>query len=73
VVVGAPIAPTPRLRKIACGTTNIPISAITTVSPLKSTARLEVAPARAIASSWSRPVLRSSSEARNDVVRLRSR
>jgi hypothetical protein len=54
------IAPTARLRKIVCGTTNMPISAITTVSPLKSTARLEVAPARAIASSVSRPALRSS-------------
>ncbi len=32
------IAPTPRLRKIVCGTTNIPIRAITTVRPLKSTA-----------------------------------
>ena len=45
---------------IEVGTMNMPISATTNVLPLKSTARLAVAPARAIASSFANPSLRSS-------------
>ena len=54
------IAPSARLRMIEVGTMNIPISATTKVLPLKSTARLAVAPACAIASSFARPRPRSS-------------
>ena len=41
------IAPAARLRKIVVGRMNMPISARTTVMPLKNTARLAVAPAGA--------------------------
>jgi len=54
------IAPSARLRMIEVGTMNIPSSATTKVKPLNSTARLAVAPARAIASSFARPSARSS-------------
>ena len=54
------IAPTPRLFITFEGTSSIPLSAITKTVPLKSTARLEVAPAAAIASSSARPPARSS-------------
>jgi hypothetical protein len=42
------------------GTSSIPNIAITNADPLKSTARLAVAPDTAIASSGSRPTTRSS-------------
>ena len=42
------------------GTITIPSSASTNAIPLKSTARLDVAPVVAIASSFSRPRARSS-------------
>ena len=42
------------------GTSTIPVSAITNALPLKSTARLDVAPAPAIASCLSSPAARSS-------------
>ena len=45
---------------IEVGTMNMPSSAITNVEPLKSTARLAVAPVRAIASSLPSPCPRSS-------------
>ena len=45
---------------IDVGTRNIPSSATTNVLPLKSTARLAVAPACAIASSFASPSVRSS-------------
>ena len=45
----------PRLRRIVSGTITIPSSASTNAIPLKSTARLAVAPAAAIASILSRP------------------
>ena len=54
------IAPPARLRKIVFGTISSPSNARTTVIPLKNTARLAVAPARPIASSFSRPWSRSS-------------
>ena len=54
------IAPIPTLKKSVNGTISMPSSAITTVSPLTSTARLAVAPAAAIASTFSRPRARSS-------------
>jgi len=54
------IAPTARLFITFEGTSSIPVSAITKTEPLKSTARLEVAPAAAIAASSSRPATRSS-------------
>ena len=54
------IAPSARLRMIEVGTMNMPSSAITNVLPLKSTARLAVAPVRAIASSLASPCPRSS-------------
>jgi hypothetical protein len=54
------IAPSARLRRICVGTNSIPNIAITNVLPLSSTARLAVAPARAIESSSVRPWVRSS-------------
>ncbi len=54
------IAPAAMLRKIVVGIRNIPISANTTVSPLKNTARLAVAPAAPIAPCGSNPLRRSS-------------
>ena len=45
---------------IEVGTMNIPVSAMTNVVPLKSTARLAVAPESAIASSFANPRFRSS-------------
>ena len=54
------IAPTARLFITFEGTSSIPLSAITNTVPLNSTARLEVAPAAAIASCWARPSVRSS-------------
>ena len=54
------IAPAARLRKIVLGTSTSPNIASTNVMPLKSTARLAVAPVAAIASSCSRPAQRSS-------------
>ena len=54
------IAATARLFITFEGTSSIPLSAITNTEPLKSTARLAVAPAAAIASSSTRPLTRSS-------------
>ena len=54
------IAPTARLFITFEGTSSIPVSAITKTVPLKSTARLEVAPDIAIASTSERPAARSS-------------
>ena len=54
------IAPAARLRMIVVGTISIPKSATTNAVPLKSTARLAVAPVIAIASSFDRPRARSS-------------
>ena len=54
------IAPTARLFITFEGTSSIPLSAITNIEPLNSTARLAVAPATAIASSSDRRPLRSS-------------
>ncbi len=54
------IAPAARLRKIVLGMSSRPSIAITKAKPLKSTARLAVAPVAAIASSFSRPPERSS-------------
>jgi hypothetical protein len=54
------IAPAARLRKIELGTSTSPNIASTKASPLKRTARLAVAPAAPIASSFSRPCERSS-------------
>ena len=54
------IAPSARLRMIEVGTMNMPSSAITNVEPLNNTARLAVAPVRAIASSFASPCPRSS-------------
>ncbi len=59
-VIPTRIAPSARLRMIEVGTMNIPRSAMMNVVPLNSTARLAVAPDRAIASSFSRPCTRSS-------------
>ena len=54
------IAPPASPRKIVVGTSNMPARAITTVNPLKNTARLAVAPDIPIASRLSRPRCRSS-------------
>ncbi len=54
------MAPPARPRKIVVGTSSMPASAITTVNPLKKTARLAVAPDMPIASRLSRPRRRSS-------------
>ncbi len=54
------IAPMPRLRKIVLGSSSKPSSASTTVMPEKNTVRPAVAPAKAMASSLSRPAARSS-------------
>ena len=54
------IAPRARLRRIVSGTSTIPLIARTNAMPLNSTARLDVAPAAAIASTFSRPPARSS-------------
>ena len=54
------IAPNPSDWKKDTGTINIPIRAITTVVPLKSTVRPAVSPALATASYLSRPRLISS-------------
>ncbi len=54
------MAPPARPRKIVVGTSSMPESAITTVRPLKKTARLAVAPERPIACSLSPPLRRSS-------------
>ena len=54
------IAPPASPRKIVVGTNNMPARASTTVSPLKKTARLAVAPDIPIDSSLSRPRARSS-------------
>ena len=54
------MAPAASARKIVVGMMNIPSSASTTVMPLKNTARLAVAPAAPIASSFSKPFFRSS-------------
>ena len=43
------MAPTPRLRKIVVGIMSIPARAMTTISPLKKTVLLAVAPVRLIA------------------------
>src|SRR5262245_7294990 len=63
------IAPTARLFITFEGTSSIPVSAITKTDPLKSTARLEVAPAAAIAASSPCPPTRSS-VARDDEERI---
>ena len=49
-------APRPSERKNAIGTMNSPNSAITTVTPLKSTVRPAVAPVRSTASATDRPL-----------------
>ncbi len=54
------MAPPARPRKIVVGTRSMPESAITTVRPLKKTARFAVAPERPIARSLSPPFRRSS-------------
>ena len=54
------IAPTARLRMIVLWTSRRPVIARTNEVPLKSTARLAVAPVTAIASCLSRPRARSS-------------
>ena len=54
------IAPAARLRMTVFGTISIPSIAITNAVPLKSTARLAVAPVATIASDGSRPAPRSS-------------
>ncbi len=54
------IAPVARLFITLDGTSSIPLSAITNIEPLNSTARLAVAPDAAIASSCGRPPARSS-------------
>ena len=54
------IAPTARLFMMFEGTSSIPVSAITKIEPLNSTARLAVAPAAAIASCSASPATRSS-------------
>ena len=54
------IAPPARPRKIVVGTRSMPESAITTVRPLKKTARFAVAPERPIERSLSPPFRRSS-------------
>ena len=54
------IAPVARLRMIVFGTSKRPVMASTNAAPLKSTARLAVAPAVTIASTFSRSLLRSS-------------
>ena len=54
------MAPSPSDWKNDTGTMNIPISAITTVVPLKSTVRPAVSPALTTASYLSRPRLSSS-------------
>ena len=54
------IAPAARLRKIVLGTSSRPVIAKMNASPLKTTARLAVMPDTAIASSFSRPAVRSS-------------
>ena len=54
------IAPAARLLKIVEGTMSMPVSASTTVRPLKNTARLAVAPVMRMAACLSRPLLRSS-------------
>ena len=53
-------APAARLRRTLVGTRNRPSSAITNVVPLKSTARLAVAPVIAMAAFFSSPLARSS-------------
>ena len=58
--IATEIAPTARLFITFEGTSSIPLSAITKTVPLKSTARLEVAPDIAIASTSERPAARSS-------------
>ena len=64
------IAPTARLFITFEGTSSIPISAITNIEPLKSTARLAVAPAAAIASSSTRPSAALLPVARDDEQRV---
>jgi hypothetical protein len=54
------MAPAARLRKMDTGMMSIPSREITTVSPLKNTARLAVAPAAPMASSLGKPFFRSS-------------
>jgi hypothetical protein len=54
------MAPPARPRKIVVGTRSMPESAITTVRPLKKTARFAVAPERPIERSLSPPFRRSS-------------
>ena len=54
------LAPRPKLRKMFVGTISIPSSAITTVRPENSTARIAVSPAMPIASVIVRPSRRSS-------------
>ena len=54
------MAPPARPRKIVVGTRSMPDSAMTTVRPLKKTARFAVAPERPIARSLSPPLRRSS-------------
>ena len=54
------IAPAARLRMMLVGTISSPSRATTKMLPLKSTARLAVAPERAIACSLSAPLARSS-------------
>ena len=54
------IAPVARLRMIVFGTSSRPVIASTNAAPLKRTARLAVAPAVSMASSFSRPWERSS-------------
>ena len=54
------IAPVARLRMIELGTSSIPNMATTNTLPLKSTARLAVAPEASIAASSPPPLPRSS-------------
>ena len=54
------IAPAARLRKIVFGMISSPSIAMTKAKPLNSTARFAVAPVAPIASSFSRPAVRSS-------------
>ena len=53
-------APSPTLKKTVVGTITMPSSAKTTVMPEKTTALVAVAPARPMASCFSRPRARSS-------------
>ena len=60
------MAPMPSERKNAAGTINIPQRATTTVTPLNSTVRPAVSPARMTASSLPRPRTQLLSESRYD-------